>query len=77
MRNGYDVLISKTCRLEDTMYRHHLLKQDADHIHLQYQIKKRSATNIFRSLDMLIARMFLVLYSIATHNHMIPEPTLS
>ena len=38
--------------------------------------RKRSATNIFRSLDMLIPRIFLVSHSIATQSQMYSEPTL-
>jgi hypothetical protein len=40
--------------------------------------RKCSATNIFLSFDMLIARIFLVSDSIISiHNHITSEPTLS
>jgi hypothetical protein len=75
-----DDLSSRTCCMlaaMDTKYLH-LLKLDSPYSFITLE-RKRSATttNIFRSLDMLIPRIFLLVFdSIATQSQMYSEITL-
>ncbi len=74
MRNECNAPVSGIYRLGDTKC-HHLLKQDNGHI-FSRDSKGISATNIFRSLDMLIASISLSFGSIAIHNQIYSEPAL-
>ena len=78
MENEYDALLLKIYTLVvDTKCHHHQLKQNVDHILLQYVIENALATNIFLSFDILVARISLSFGSIITHNQIYSEePTL-
>ena len=78
MKNVNDYLLLKIYTLVvDTKCHHHRLKQNVDHILLQYVIENALATNIFLSFDILVARISLSFGSIITHNQIYSEePTL-
>src|SRR6476660_1839064 len=78
MKNVNDYLLLKIYTLVvDIKCHHHRLKQNVDHILLQYVIENASATNIFLSFDISIARISLSFGSIITHNQIYSkEPTL-
>ncbi|HXT84266.1 MAG TPA: hypothetical protein VN704_08040 [Verrucomicrobiae bacterium] len=54
---------------------HHLLKLVSDHIYLRHLTENCLATNILRSFDMLIPRIF-VSDSITTQSQMDSDPIL-
>src|SRR6185436_2109405 len=78
MKNVNDYLLLKIYTLlVDTKCHHHRLKQNVDHILLQYVIENALATNIFLSFDISIARNSLSFGSIMTYNQICSEvPTL-
>ena len=75
MKNEYNVLISRTCKLVGTTV-HSELKRDVDHILLRCSIEN-APTNICLSWAIRIARILLVSYTIAIHNYFNSDPTLS
>jgi hypothetical protein len=76
MENAYDDLFSETDRLEEDTMCLHQLKQDVDHILLQYLIEIIRLQTYSSLLIWLLKEFLYILVRLQTQNHINSAPTL-